>query len=743
MPKSFPKHFHRRFVSRHTTKTTTTTTTTTTTRHFLRNHTVTPAMVHIHSPFVTTIATFASLTSFSTIGPAFTTGFTPTKTPLKLSGLVRSYHYTRLNPLSSAVIDEQQDQDAYTSNVSDKKQDKVVARADVFSFYPSSNGKSGIMAIKLREEEYGFDLNASQEVQEASSTGMFGGKISAVSKGNTVTSKSSQGEDFVGKAVRLSGGRRGTVVAQRPPMAFVQTDFNSWSDTDAEEDKIVTILGSRTSVSVSNNLFGSIVDCYGNPIDCNEKTDSNDMVERAIFAPIPKVSDIALINSPLLTGTAMVDALTPIGKGQNMLLIGQDTGVGQREIAISAIKAQVKFKNVKCVYALTTEDKKERECVLNQLKDAGVLDDIVVVVARDRQEQDASDNVQTIDACEAITVAATACSIAEALALSQGEDTFVVIDDIDQHKNFWDWTTRVLVDVYGADAVVKDDKEGGASSEMRGFYSTLIQRAARWNEKNGGGSMTLLLITNLAGNVGGADEDEVIVFSAEDFAESSEKVKARIKILTDKGIPLTPETLRKIQIPLPSASESERKRRLALQHSDDLISMSDGQIWLDETLYKSGQRPAMDAQKSITRIGVGADTNSRADAPAFRSLIGGLRFDFAQANALDGAQANSGADKLTLKKEAYLLAMHQELGAERSLSENCAVLLAASMRKLDKIIQDGGKAGTELGQRSVNGLLKYLRTCASTQLDEIDRTLDMTTDTRKQIEAVIDEYFSS
>jgi F-type H+-transporting ATPase subunit alpha len=704
-------------------------------------------MVNINSPFATAFAAFTSLSSFSSNSPVFTAGFALT-TPKQFSGRSNSYHHTRWNPLSSAVVDEHLDQDSVSdsNNIIYDAPDKIVARADVLSFYPSSNGKSGIMAIKIREEDYESDLNLSQtqEQQETSSTGMFGGNISDISKGNTVTgsSKTQQGEDFVGKAVRLSGGRRGTIVAQRPPMAFVQTDFNHWSANDTEEEKVVTILGSRTSVSVSNTLFGSIVDCYGKAIDYDIKMDQKDVVKRAIFPPIPKVSDIALINSPLLTGTAMVDALTPIGKGQNMLIIGQDTGVGQRDIAISAIKAQVKSKKVKCIYALTTENKKERESVLNQLKDAGVLDDIVVVVARDRPEQEGLDCVQTIDACEAITVAASACSIAEALALSQGEDTFVIVDDIDQHKIFWDWTTRVLVDVYGIDAIVQDDKEGGASSEMRGFYSTLIQRAAQWNEKNGGGSMTLVLITNLAGNVGGIDEED-ITFTAEDFVESSEKVKARIKILTDKGIPLTPETLRKIQIPLPSASESERKRRLALQHSDDLISMSDGQIWLDETLYKSGQRPAMDAQKSITRIGVGADTNSRADAPAFRSLVGGLRFDFAQASALDGAQANSGADKLTLKKEAYLLGMHQELGAERSLGENCVVLLAASMRKLDKIIQDGGKAGTELGQTSIDGLVEHVRKYASNQLEEIDTTLDMTPETRKQLEVIIDEYFSS
>lgn len=701
-------------------------------------------MVNVQSSFTTLAVSFAAITNFGQkylLSEAF-----PLSTQTKQSGgLSRAYHYSRINSLNSAVIDEQE-QEASSSR-DRTRSEKVVARADVCSFYPSPNGKCGIMAIKLREEEYGFDLNPAtlnEDARKSSATGLFGGKIAAVSKGNTITStsKSQQGEDFVGKAVRLSSGRYGTIVAQRPPMAFVHTDFGIWDPSTSEENRIVTVLASRTSVSVSNELFGSILDCYGNFISKkHEKIEPQDSVERALFPPIPKVSQIALINNPLLTGTAMVDVLTPIGKGQNMLLIGEKSGVGQREIAISAIKAQVQSKQVKCVYALTTEDKGERDHVIEQLRHAGVLDDIVVVVARDRPNENNFSCLEAIDACEAISVAACACSIAEALALTRGDDTFVVVDNIDQHKYFWDWTTRVLVDIYGAEAVVKDDKEGGASSEMRGFYSALIQRAAKWNEKNGGGSMTLLLVTNLAGKFG-SSEDVEVAFLPEDFAQSSDKVKARIKILTDKNIPLNADTLRKIQIPLPSASEGEKKRRLALQHSDDLISMSDGQIWLEESLYKSGQRPAMDAQKSITRVGVGADTNSRSDAPAFRRLVSGLRFDFAQADALEGAQSNSGAEKLLLKKEAYLLAMHQELGAERSLSENCTVLLAANMRKLDKVVQDGGKAGTKLGKETIEGLLDYVRKSAPSELAEIDSSLDISLDNRKKLEEVVEHYFS-
>jgi F0F1-type ATP synthase, alpha subunit len=349
------------------------------------------------------------------------------------------------------------------------------------------------MTIKLREEDY-----ISGETQpekgalsaEENQSSLESGMLANVAPLAKPSKKSIEGEDFIGKAVVFPDGRKGTVIAQRPPIAFVICDFGNYDNGDHAEDKTISILGTRTTIPICNHLFGSVIDCYGNPISSSTPptVDDKNTIHRAIFAPIPKVSDIALINSPLLTGSAMVDALAPIGKGQNMLLIGQDTGVGQRDLVVGAIKTQVKSANggAKCVYAITSKDSNTRNQMLEKLKEAGVSEDIVVVCARDHPNVDGA-NAEAVDGAEAIAVAAAACSIGEGLALSTGMDTFVVVDDIDQHKVFWDWTTRVLIDIYGMNAVVKDDTNGGASSEMRGFFSSLIQRAAQFNEKNGGG----------------------------------------------------------------------------------------------------------------------------------------------------------------------------------------------------------------------------------------------------------------
>ena len=552
--------------------------------------------------------------------------------------------------------------------------------------------------------------------------------------------------DYTGKIVNFENGEKGIIVAQRPPIAFclmkeAQKDDMLPLPTGKNDKPSASIETAMMTIPVSESMIGTVLDCFGDVIhDYNtdvNTSESGDIVtfDRAIFAPIPQVKDIALINEPMLSGSLMIDALAPIGKGQNMLVVGEE-GTGERDVLLDMMKMQLESdEKKKIVYALTSSDASARESVLKMFEEAGILKDIVVVTMRDTN----NDDVASISA-EAITVAGTACAIAEAFSLQNGDDTLVIVDNINSHKNLWDWSTRILVDVYGLDAVVKADLEGGASSEMRGFYSGLIQRAGKFKEKLGGGSMTSVLL-NILPKINELTEDENdMVFTEEDFAESSEKIRQRIQILVKKNIPLTPSTLRKIQIPVPVTSDSEKERRLAIQHSEDLISMTDGQIWLDEILYQEGQRPAMDPQRSLTRVGIGADTESRADAPAMRNLAGGLRFDFAQASAVDGAEANSGADKLVLKKKAYLLAMHQKLNDRRKLSDNCVALLAASIGSLNDIIEQGFTAGTESGENAINGLLMHVQKEAPSSMREIDETLDMNASVREELEAAIKSY---
>lgn len=428
-----------------------------------------------------------------------------------------------------------------------------------------------------------------------------------------------------------------------------------------------------------------------------------------------------------------------------MLMIGHDLNE-MRDYVCDFISTQVKGvssagkEKTKFVYAAIDDSKK----VVEKLHAAGVVDDVHVVLSQQRKTtSDATNGEQEAEeaaiAAEACSIAATACSIAESYALEDGRNTVVIIDSLDQHKKLWDATTRVLVDVFGVDAVVKGDREGCGSSEMRAFYSSIIQRAAQYKAKKGGGSVTLLLLNSIPKMVSG---DEDTIYSQSDFENISEKIRARIQLLVDKKIPLTAATLRKIDIPIPSSSEGHR--RLALQHIDDLVSMSDGQIWLDEKLQEAGQSPPMDPQRSITRVGIGADTNSRADAPAVRKIAEGLRLALSQAAHMDGAENTVASQKQVRRMRALLLAMHQEAGkGGRTLSETCTALLAASKGYLDDAVDEGKLAGTEGGNGLIDDMLKHTMTVAPDAMATIDTTLDLSDETETAILDAIKSFFDS
>mmetsp|Transcript_20680 Transcript_20680/g.45918 ORF Transcript_20680/g.45918 Transcript_20680/m.45918 type:complete len:803 (+) Transcript_20680:68-2476(+) len=585
--------------------------------------------------------------------------------------------------------------------------------------------------------------------------------------------KSSAGGDLTGRLITLPNNARGTVVAHRHPIAFVLVDNDGTEPLKMSGQ--ASISKQSTALNPASVPIGSAVDYLGRQVSIlSDGSVSRSLpkastpgllpeinietgfgvasgAERPIFVPIPKISEIGLIDSPLVTGITAIDALTPIGKGQNMLVIGQEESLEERSIdkrgwMLNLMKNVVDSdagKNIRCFYGLTSGDPAVKQGVLSRMDEAGLRDEIVTVLSSCDSSGD--DVERTMEAAEGVCVAAAACTLGEHHALTTGGDSLVVIDDIKVHKSLWDITTKSLVSVYGVDAVVKADLQGGSSSEMRGYFSGIIQRAARFNAKKGGGSVTLVLLSTLPNSEENSNEGgEEQVYEPSDFDAMSEKIKARIAMLVKASVALTPANLAKIEIPVPRPSEAEDKKRLALQHVEDLISMSDGQVWLDGKLAKDGRSPPLDPSRSITRVGVGADTrNCRADAPALRSLVGSLRFEFQQSMDMIDASSSAGEGnaKQIQRRDAFLLAMHQRSNEKRKLSEECVGLLAASRGYLDNILRDGGMPGTSQGVEAMQNLLNHVNSEAGEVLASIDDTLDITEDGCRILEEAISSHF--
>jgi len=604
--------------------------------------------------------------------------------------------------------------------------------------------------------------------------------------------------DLTGRTVTFSNSATGLVVAHRHPIAFVLIDSDSSLNDDDATDTECTVSTKLVSINPSSIPNGSVVDYLGRHVSVlndgsvgrslpkassssssgidgislsidtnNMNTPPADSNERPIFVQIPKISDIGLIDSPLVTGITAIDALTPIGKGQNMLVIGEEDketdgqssgGVNKRKWMINLMRNVVnnykhkvessvssdEEKSIRCFYGLTSGKNEVRSSVLNNVKEAGIQDDIVTVVSNHDSSTSQDGDVEigaTMEASEAVAVAAATCTLGEHHALTTGGDSVVIIDDINLHKSLWDITTRELVKVYGVNSVVEADLQGGSSSEMRGFFSSLIQRAARFKANKGGGSVTLVLLSTLPNpkeEEDNSDEDEV-TFEASDFDGMADKIKMRIDMLIKAKVPLTPTNLRKINLPVPKPSETENTKRLAIQHVEDLISMSDGQVWLDEALAQQGRSPPLDPSRSMTRVGIGADTrNCRADAPALRSVVGSLRFEFQQAlDIMDSSLSTftlpgaslEGDVRQVQRRDAYLLAMNQRTDETKKLSEECVALLAASQGYLD-------------GQTIMGGLMAHVEKEAPEIIESIDTTLDLSQEERNTLEGAIKGYFA-
>lgn len=653
-------------------------------------------------PAWSTILISARPSSAWIVSPTHHVGSSRAQLKLSFSSSLRSFS----SALHSTIAPPEQQDRASDEAVAGARKDRTIAEGTVVSRSPG-----GFTAVRLIDDDAGGDQRARSVVAGA-------GAPAAASKGFSSA-------DLQGKRVVFPDGTQGCVVAHRPPVVFVYSDTAAAGDRQAEglvkvtsDMATVQVSPSQTDVKLNFNEAG------GTSPDVD---DGFKLMKRAIFAPIAKISDIALINNPMLTGVTMIDALSPIGQGQNMLFIGHNIE-DMRQYTMDFLKTQVRDgKRTKCVYASTTQD---RSTVRRQLKASGLGNEIHVVAPEDS-------DVVTDDsskAARAVALSWAACSVGEMYALEEGLNALVVVDTIDLHKQLWDLTTRVLVDVYGVDSVVKGDREGSASSEMRAFYSSLIQRSSQYKASRGGGSVTLLLLTQIPRST--VDDDQVFDPSA--FDEAPDKVKERIKLLAQRNIPLTAETLRKVDIPIPT----EGVRRMVLQHVDDLMSMSDGQIWFDEKREAAGQVPPVDPQRSVTRIGIGADTASRADAPALRRIAERLRLELSQASSMEGADDTEATKRQIQRREALLLAMYQPSGSGgRRLSESCVALLAAQEGHLDAAVRSGLISGTKEGEAVVQGLLDHVLRNAAAAMADIDSSLDLSTGTRDELTRAVRSYF--
>ena len=230
------------------------------------------------------------------------------------------------------------------------------------------------------------------------------------------------------------------------------------------------------SVPVGMGLLGRVVDALGHPIDGKGVIRYTE--ERPVESPAPLIIDRAPVDTPLFTGITAIDALTPIGRGQRELIIG-DRQTGKTSIALDTIINQ-KNENVICVYVPIGQKMSNIVATAGLLEKRGALD-YTVIVAASASESAAMQYIAPF----------SACAIAEKFMYDYHKDVLIVYDDLSKHAQAYRAISLLLRRPPGREAYPGD---------VFYLHSRLLERAAKLSDELGGGSITALPIVETQGN---------------------------------------------------------------------------------------------------------------------------------------------------------------------------------------------------------------------------------------------------
>lgn len=279
-----------------------------------------------------------------------------------------------------------------------------------------------------------------------------------------------------GQLVDFGGGNKGIIMGydEDNVLALLLGD-----DTGVRLGQTVTGTSEPFSVPVGESLIGRMVDALGNPCDSQGPLVVDG--QRNVFSNSPLIVERAPVEKSLFTGTKVIDAIVPVGKGQRQLIMG-DRMTGKTSIAIDAILSQA-GRDVVCIYCCIGKAVVALEKVLSVLAEKNALSYSVIVAATDS----ATPGEQYI-------VPYTAATIGDYL-MRRGKDVMIVFDDLTKHA----WAYRQI-------SLLLERSPGREAYPGDIFYvqTQLMERAGQLGKDHGGGSMTFLgLADTLQGDLTG------------------------------------------------------------------------------------------------------------------------------------------------------------------------------------------------------------------------------------------------
>ena len=324
--------------------------------------------------------------------------------------------------------------------------------------------------------------------------------------------------------------------------------------------------GNVLSIPVGKELLGRVVDPLGEPLDGKGAIfkDNGDAERYPLEKKAPSVVARESVNTPLHTGIKAIDAMIPIGRGQRELIIG-DRQTGKTSIALDTILNQKNEENRPiCIYVAIGQKQSKVARIAKILEEQGALKYTIIVSAS-----------ASSPASLQYLAPSAGCAIGEYF-MDQGKDALVIYDDLSKHADAYRELSLLLRRPPGREAYPGD---------VFYLHSRLLERAAKLNKENGGGSLTAL--------------------------------------------PIIETKLGDISAYVPT----------------NVISITDGQIYLESNLFYKGVRPALNVGLSVSRVGSAAQTK------AIKKVAGRLRLELAQFRELEAfVQFASDLDDATKQK---------------------------------------------------------------------------------------------
>ncbi len=419
--------------------------------------------------------------------------------------------------------------------------------------------------------------------------------------------------------------------------------------TEIKEGDPVKRTGRIISVPVGEEMLGRVVNALGQPID------GKGPITTKQFLPIerlaPGVVDRSPVKEPLQTGIKAIDGMVPIGRGQRELIIG-DRQTGKTAVAVDAIINQ-RGKGVICIYNAVGQKQSTVAQVVRTLEEYDAMSYTIVVSAS------ASDPAPML-----YISPYSACAIGEYFRDS-GRHALVVYDDLSKHAQAYREISLLLRRPPGREAYPGD---------VFYLHSRLLERAAKLNAAQGGGSLTALpIIETQAGD-------------------------------------------------------------LSAYIPTNVISITDGQIFLESDLFHQGVRPAINVGNSVSRVG------GSAQIRAMRQVAGSLRLDLAQYRELAAfAQFGSDLDKATQAQlnrgrrlvEILKQPQYQPLAVEKQVT----IIFAATKGFLDGV-------AIEDVRRYEDDLYRFLETRHPNVLTGIAEKKILDDEVKGALEGALNEFNS-